>query len=467
MGTSPISSEGSERKKQTRKRHTPGTANPDVKESTPSSVEQTVDSRTMARAYFIYAPLGFVMLALSIVVLLAVFKAPPERTVTEISAPFVETMTIEKQNLTFSIASQGSVLPRTETVLVAEVSGVVNSVSEKFVTGGFFKQGEVMLTIDPVNYEVALLQAEARLEAAQARFIEEQARNKQAVKEWKLTGKSIDKAPILALRTPQLQQAKADVKAAEADLKNAKIKLEKTQIKAPYDAMVKSKKVDVGQFVATGAQMAETFAVDYAEIRLPIKSNEFSYIKTPAMNQADATGSSVILSLNEGEKTTTWQAEVSRSEGILDYNTRVNYLIVQIQDPYGFVTENVEHEKLLIGSFVNAEIESREIKDVYQLPRRLLNEKNQLFLLDQEQRLKIVDVDVIYADRQNVYIKEGLNDGDRVILTNIAIPIQNMQLAEEAEEESEKEVEELSSEDKQSDSGSDSPEARKSKGSQQ
>jgi len=183
---------------------------------------------------------GLIILISFVIAIIMVLSAgKPHKKPKHKKVPLVEVVAAKATDVTFQIETQGSVSPRTETILVSEVSGQIKNVSEKFVVGGFFKKGEQLLEIDPISYEVALLQSQARLDSAKARWVEEKARSDQAKKEWSLTGRSLKNAPILALRKPQLQLAKADVKAAEADVKSAQIKLQRTKIIAPYDAMIK------------------------------------------------------------------------------------------------------------------------------------------------------------------------------------------------------------------------------------
>lgn len=208
--------------------------------------------RRMIQLRYVLTPIAIILFAIIGLIVVAALAPKPAKKPTIIKAPLVEAQSIERQDIRFAISSQGSVVPRTQTNLVSEVSGQITSVNDKFNVGGFFKKGEVLLTIDDISYRVGLLQAQSRLDAANAVLVEEQARKEQAEDEWLLTGKALSAAPVLALRLPQLQKAKADVKAAEADVTDAEVKLTRTQIKAPYDAMLKEKQVEIGQYVILG-----------------------------------------------------------------------------------------------------------------------------------------------------------------------------------------------------------------------
>lgn len=381
--------------------------------------------------------IGFGVLAFSG----AMAPKPQKKTVAP-KAPLVEVIEVAQQNVRFEIASQGSVSPRTETTLVSEVSGVVKSVSEKFVVGGFFKKGELLLEIDPISYEVALLQAQARLDGANAKLVEEKAKGKQAEKEWSLTGRAKNNAPILALRKPQLQQAKADVKAAEADVRNAQIRLDRTRIIAPYDAMLKAKIVDIGQYVSTGSQLATTFAIDYAEIRLPIKEQDFEYIEVPELGSIGEQGSRVLLTTIQAGKLKQWETFISRSEGFVDEKSRVHYVVAQIHDPYG-VNSLQANPVVRMGTFVKAIVFGREVANVIPVPRKAVRGANEVYLFNDDKKLNYAQIDILTADTDNVYIAAGLNDGDKVILTKLETAIDGMKLRLEGDIDSEDDEENL------------------------
>ena len=73
----------------------------------------------------------------------------------------VSVSTAVRESIRFRIRSRGTVSPRTETTLISEVSGQIVEVSTAFVSGGFFKRGDVLMRIDPRNYRSALKRASA------------------------------------------------------------------------------------------------------------------------------------------------------------------------------------------------------------------------------------------------------------------------------------------------------------------
>ena len=231
-------------------------------------------------------------------------------------AVLVDTIVAEVVSLNFSVNSQGTVRPRTETTLVSEVSGKIVSVAPEFVAGGFFHQGEVLLQIDPSDYEAGLKRAAAALASRKAKLADETARSEQALKDWNNMGKK-GQPSDLGLRKPQLADAAANVSAAEADVQKARRDLERTRITVPYDGLVRQKAVDIGQYVTLGTRLGVTFAVDTAEVRLPLTNNDLHYLDLPSETDVINKNRSfppVKLTAEGGAGTNEWQARIIRTD---------------------------------------------------------------------------------------------------------------------------------------------------------
>ena len=370
-----------------------------------------------------------------------VVKAPEER------VALVEIQVASSRDMQFSVSSQGTVEPRTQTTIAAEVSGRVMSVSDKFVVGGFFREGDLLLSLDSADYEVSVQQARANLLTAQAQLTQEQAQADQAARQWDSSGRPRADAPPLALRTPFLAEANARVLFAEADLARANRQLERTKIRAPYDGLIREKMVDIGQYVGTGTQLARTFAVDYAEVRLPLTDKDIAFLNLPrpgalpstasaaAVNawgaEARANGTSgtpVTLSTTVGGKPLQWEARIVRTDGVIDSATRVYYAVAQVRDPYGLRESNAK-PALSIGSFVNATLQGITAHGVFTLPHSAVRSANQIMIMDSEQRLRIRTVNVLRTDTNNVYVDGGLNNGDQVIISPVPVPIEGMRVS--------------------------------------
>lgn len=339
-------------------------------------------------------------------------------------ALLVDTVIATVSSLNFTVNSQGTVKPRTETTLVAEVSGKVVAMNPNFVAGGFFRQGEVLLEIDPSDYRTGLKRAEAALASRQAKLADETARSEQALKDWKNLGNKGDPSP-LALRLPQLEDARANVSAAEADVQKARRDLERTRISLPYDGLVRKKAVDVGQFVSPGTQLGVTFAIDTAEARLPLTQHDLNYLDLPSETEvklAQRQFPPVTLSVERAGQEQQWQASIIRTEGVVDETSRVIYAVAQVIDPYGVLGKSTQPE-LKIGTFVRAAIKGNPANNVVVLPRFVLQADNTVLAVDDHNKLQILPVTVLRAEPKKVYISDGIADGTRVITTRLDVPL--------------------------------------------
>lgn len=387
------------------------------------------------------ALLPLLIIVVAMVLTSGMLKLRPEPEQSEIAEQtlLVQTMAVAPQNTRITVSSQGTVEARTRTSLVAEVSGRVIEVSPAFVAGGFFRKGEVLLKLDDQNHRAAVSRSEAALATARSALELERGQGDVSQREWERMSPEQQaqiRAKELYLRKPQMAEAQARLESAEADLEEARKNLAKTVIEAPYDGLVSSKSADIGQFVNAGTALAETFAVDYAEVRLPIPENKISFLELPratsvANAQNAASGPEVSLESNLGDRNLTWLGHLTRTEGVLDTRTRVMFSVVQVEDPYG-IYGNSREEPLRIGTYVNAAIAGKLLENVYVLPRHTLQANNIVWVADQENRLRAREVSVVTTNGDEAYVSAGLQPGDRVVITRMENPLNGLAVQTEA-----------------------------------
>jgi len=361
------------------------------------------------------------MLAGSAAITLLLYLNRPS---TEIAEPVYKPVSVDvaqvvKQNLSIKVQAQGTVTPLKETAILSEVQGRIIEVSPAFVVGGFVSKDETLLRIDPSDYETNLLRAEASVKSAESNLIQEKGRAQVAEQEWQNLPRGSqrsDEARDLYLRKPQLAQAQAQLLAAQADLGTARDNLERTIIRAPYDALIREKQVELGQFVAAGSPVADVFAVEAAEIRLPIPQGKLEYLELPDL-AGSGEGSTIDLYTDVGGEIKHWTARLSRTEGVFDERSRVLYAVARIDDPYGL--RHPGREPLRIGTFVNASIEGRELHDIVALPRYVMRAGNNVWVVDDRKRLRNRSVTLLRTGGDIVYVSGGLDNGDLVSLTNL------------------------------------------------
>lgn len=379
------------------------------------------------RLLAIALPVAIIALAVIVVVLLAKIRPePPEREVTQ-SALIVDVVEARASQGFFEVSAQGTVRPRTQTTLAAEVGGRIIEVSENLVAGGYFQAGEVLAKIDPSDYETALLQAEAELASARARLADEKARSEQAARDWQRMHGDQREPGELVLRLPQVAGAEAAVQAAQAAVQRARRNLERTRISLPYDGLVTRREVNPGQFISAGAVVAVAFAVDRAEVRLPLADPDLAFLDLPATGMREEGAVPVMLTGSVDGQIGHWQGQLVRTEGVVDENTRLTYAVVEVRDPYGLI-ERQRNLPLKMGTFVQARIRGRDASGLLDLPRQTLREDDTVYLANEQDQLEIRQVNVIRATPQRVYVSNNIQPGDRIITTAIQVPIPGLRL---------------------------------------
>ncbi len=351
----------------------------------------------------------FVILAGAVasVFVMGAMRPEPQRKERVELDPLVEVMVLEAMTANFEVQSQGTVAPRTETVLSAEVSGTITWMSPKFVAGGVFGQNEVLMRIDPTNYEVALRQAEALVKQRQ---IEHDGAEKLRSQGYRAEAEYASAAAALA--------------SAEAELVRARRNLERTYIRLPYEGIVRAKEADLGQFVNPGTRLGVTFATDYAEVRLPLTDTDLAFIELPKTGEpvtsGGAAGPAVTLSAVQKGRPTDWHAVIVRTEGVVDEKSRVTYVVASVADPYRLRSEGNE---LPVGTFVTATIEGTVAENIVRIPRAVVRGANQVIFVDDDDKIRIRTVDIARSDADFIYLRGGASPGDRIVLTTLESPI--------------------------------------------
>lgn len=353
---------------------------------------------------------GIILAAVVLFVLLGQLRpTPPKKERVELD-PLVEVLELERMTANFEVRSQGTVRPRTETVVSAEVSGTITWISPKYVAGGVFDRNETLLRIDPTNYEVAQRQAEALVKQRQIEY----------------DGASKLRSQGYRAET-EYASAAAALASAEAELVRAKRNLERTYVRLPYEGIVRSKETDLGQFVNLGTRLGVTFATDFAEVRLPLTDTDLAFVALPAANEMTAAGAAsgpaVELEAVQKGRPATWSGTIVRTEGVVDENSRVTYAVARVEDPYALHHEGTQ---LPVGTFVQATIQGTTVDNIVRVPRAVVRGSNQVVFVDKDDKIRVRTVGIARSDAKYIYISEGAAPGDRVVLTALESPINGM-----------------------------------------
>ena len=346
-----------------------------------------------------------------VAVLLIGTKQAPEQKPDEVPVAIVDVTEVQQQTVSLNLPSYGVVSPKYKTQLVTEVKGRMLSISANFVAGGVVKKGDELAVIEPSDYEADLMQAQASLAQAKAALEEERAKGEVAKNDWK--GYDGGVPPELGLRLPQLKQEQANVKFQQAALARAQRNLERTVIRAPFDGIIKSRIVDLGQYVTLGTNLGELYDTRIAEVRLPLSNNDLAYLES-----VDNPDTDVSLSAGLAGKTITWQGQIIRSEGVIDAENRMVYLVAEVKDPYLRNNRLEGQLPLKYGTFVTAVIKGRTVEGIVKLPRHLVRD-NQVTIVNKDNSIELRNVNVVKSDLENVYIKDSIESGERISLTNL------------------------------------------------
>ena len=339
-------------------------------------------------------------------------------------APLVEVARLNPGTHNVAVQAMGTVVPAREIVLESRVSGEIVALHSQFTVGGFLEKGSEVLRIDPLDYELAVTLAQARVKDSESvlRVAEEEAAA--AIEEWRLLYKEESenkKIPALVAKEPQLEAARAKLAGDQADLRKARLDLERTRIRAPFNAIVRKKLIDIGSQVSSQEQLAELVGTDVYWIQVSIPVDRLNWISIP--RQAAESGSSVrIFHRNDYEHTGT----VVKLLGDLEQEGRMARILIEVEDPLGLNAAGKTRLPLLIGEYVRVEIEGRQLDNVYRIPRAALRDNTRIWVASSEGILKIREVDVLWRDTETVLFRDGLQPGDRLIVSELPTPVDGM-----------------------------------------
>ena len=384
-------------------------------------------NRGTVRTLQIVAPLAVLGVAGFTALTMFWNRPPVELQPPVFTPPGVRVEAVILRDVPFSVTSQGTVRPRTESQLVTEIAGRVTSVAPSFAEGGFFESGDVLVTIDPFDYQQAVVSARSQLAQARLRLAQEEAEAEVAIREWDALGRGDPRA--LTLREPQLEDARAAVAGTEAGLERAKRDLERAEIVAPYAGRIREKNADIGQFVRVGDPVATIYAVDVAEVRLPLPDDQLAYLDLPLSyrGSSDQSQPRVTLRATFAGEAHEWQGRIVRTESEIDPVTRMVHAVAEVLDPYA-PGPNRRRPPLAVGMYVEAEIEGRTARNIAVVSRAALRGRDRVLVVDADDRLSFREVDILRSTTDAIYVRRGLADGDLVVVSPLDTPTEGMQV---------------------------------------
>lgn len=344
-------------------------------------------------------------------------------------APLVETLTLKSGDHTVRVTAMGVVVPAEEMTLKARVGGQVVSLHPEFTVGGLLKKGQEILQVDDSNYRLALTQAESAVVNSEYALSLEKGRQSVASREWSLlNGKAKGTDADLALRKPHLKKAEADLSSSRSALQKAHLDLLRTRLKAPFNAMVRTRQVAMGSQIGTQEALAELVGTDrfWVEVSLPV--DRLTWIRIPRLAEEKGAPATVFYGADHRLR-----GDVVRLRGDLTTEGRMARVLVAVEDPLGLDAADRERARLLIGEYVRVSIEGSILEAVITLPRTALHDGDTVWLATAEGTLAIRPVTPVWRDVDTVVVQAGLAPGERLIVSALPAPVEGMPLRTDAD----------------------------------
>jgi RND family efflux transporter MFP subunit len=383
------------------------------------------------------ALLALVIVTIGVLAVVVFFKLrkPPARMEQKVLAPLVKVHQLNTRDIPMVIRGYGTVSPKIEVEIIPEVAGKVVSINPELKVGGFIPAGEQVLQIDPRDYELAVQQAKAAVADAQVKIDTEVAEAEVARREWEQLNPNAEPASPLVLREPQIRQAKATLESATAQHAIAELRLERTNLSLPFDALIVSEKVDLGQYVVVGQPLGVAYGIEAVEIEVPLEDEELAWFdvfehpvlrngagpavtKTPATVKADFAGAEH-----------SWAGYVARTTGQVDKTSRMVSAVVEVPNPFD---TSAGKPPLLPGAFVEVFIEGKVLKSAVAVPRDAIHGGNRVWLVNDDV-LHIHALEIARADKDFAYVPSGIDDGAMVVVSSLDTVMEGMKVRTQAE----------------------------------
>ncbi len=386
---------------------------------------------------------GIIIGAIVVARVMILLRSEPPRRPPEPESPIVSVGTVVAGSGPILVFGSGTVRPRWEIDVAPEVGGKIVAVSPNLQSGGHVSAGEVLVRIDPAEYEnrvqqaeadvatqrVGLLQAEEEASIARAEYEQFRARESRR-------GNGAAPPSPLVLREPQLQAARAALARAEAQLRDAELALSRTEVTSPFDGRVRNEVADVGRIVAPGQSLGQIYASDAVEVVVQLSDDDAALIPNLWSLQAGDDDRSIpaAVTIEYGARRFFWEGYVDRAETALDERSRTIAVVVRVPDPFGagqaveLDLETGAAPPLLVGQFAQVAIDGLELAEYFILPRRALRLGNEVWAIAADGRVQIVAVDVLQETDEQLYVIGDFTDGQLVIVAGTTVATNGMEV---------------------------------------
>ncbi len=356
-------------------------------------------------------------------------KAKIKKRKTKPPLPIVEVIEGRATKHRVIVEGYGNVKPAEEMRLIPQVAGKVIYVASNLVRGGRVERDEVLLRIDPIDYELAVTLAQSKVRDAESKLMMLEAESKAAREEWVLNHGGIKgeipEPPPLVIKEPQLLAARAALEAAQANLRKALLDLDRTEIRAPFEGIISEKNVGEGQYVLPGQVLAAIYSIESVEIAVPLEKKDLKWVKVPGLTVTFQDGARATVIADMAGKAMMWKGKVARSSGLVDDRTRMIDVIVRIEGPYSKIPP------LTVGLFVNVKMEGTLLENAVLIPRSAIHQGNIVWTVDDNGTIRFKKVTIAKTEGRCAIVSSGLADGDLIVTSYHKIITEGMKVRTE------------------------------------
>lgn len=377
---------------------------------------------TVKRLVIFALPLVVIAGGIALLMLMVVTQSRPKEKGEPPHPPPVQFAIAHARPTTIGITVQGEARPRSEATLAAQVAGRIVWVSPRYAEGGAFREGEEIVRVDPANYQLAVVRARAQVAQSEEALAREEAESELARQDWQALGRG--DPPPLAVREPQLAQARAQLAASQAALRSAELDLSRASVRAPFTGRIRQRQANLGDYVGPSSPVTVMFATDTMDIRVPLTDSDLASMRLPVGFNATAAnpGPAAEVSSVTGGRIQTWQGRLVRTEASVDARTRLVYGVVEVRDPFG-----ASHPAPLApGMFVTTRLQGANSESLVAAPRSALKRNEFVYVVTADNTIDVRQVRPAQTTADEVLFREGVADGERVVVSVLTSPRQGM-----------------------------------------
>lgn len=338
--------------------------------------------------------------------------------------PVVTVQELKATNHQTIVEVMGTVIPAKEMNVRSRVTGEILKLHADFLEGGILKKGETIAQLDDVDYKIVKMQQEANLAKAQSELKLEEGQQDIAKREWELLGTDEDSTALdreLALRVPQLKSKKAAFDSAKVALDKAEIDLQRTKITTPFNSVILTADVQLGDQINSQTQLAKLVGTDAFHVQVSVPISKLSWIQIPS-NRSEKGAPATIIAQSGRE----YAGKVVKLLSDIEPNGKMARLLVEVTDPLK-LKENGK-DRLLLGEYVTVKIEGKVLQNTISVPRTAFHNNSEIWIISGKNKLKTVKTKPIWEERNTVFVKNGFDADEKLITSDLSFPVDGMSL---------------------------------------